>query len=101
MLDDGVGALSPELQPFGRQAVQAAGKLWSGPLERHGVRRIRLVSLARTPSAAEGGAPTACEDLVGQVRAYTFFAIPYSEVRTVCDSGVVVYRAFPPYRRGR
>jgi hypothetical protein len=101
MLDDGVGALSPELRPFGRQAVQVAGKLLSGPLERHGVRRIRLVSLARTPSSAEGGAPAACEDLVGQVRAYTFFAIPYSEVRTVCDSGVVVYRAFPLYRRGR
>jgi hypothetical protein len=28
------------------------------------------------------------------VRAYTYFGIPYSEVRTTCDRGVVEYRVF-------
>ena len=27
-----------------------------------------------------------------RVRAYTYFAIPYSEVRTLCETGTVEYR---------
>ena len=102
MIDDGVAALPPELRPYGRHAMKIAGGLWNGPLERHGVRRIRLVSVDRTsvPNDSAGGA-TGCAGFAARVRAYTFFAIPYSEVRTVCDSGVVEYRVLRPRRSGQ
>jgi hypothetical protein len=41
-----------------------------------------------------GAAEPHCRGLSARVRAYTYFAIPYSEVRTVCDAGVVEYRVF-------
>lgn len=102
MLDDGVAALPPELRPYGHHAVKIAGGLWNGPLERHGVRRIRLVSVDRTAVRLDStGGVTWCTGYAARVRAYTFFAIPYSEVRTVCDSGVVEYRVFRSRRSGQ
>ena len=61
------------------------------------VRMARVVSVDRTdePAAAE------CDGLSARVRAYTYFAIPYSEVRTLCDSGVVEYRVFRRKKRAR
>ena len=40
-----------------------------------------------------------CGGMSARVRAYTFFAIPYSDVRTVCDRGVMEYRVFRRWNR--
>jgi hypothetical protein len=88
LLDDGLTNVSPELRPYSMQATTIARALWSGPIERHSVRHVRLVSIERVP----GGGGERCGGLRARVRAYTFFAIPYSEVRTSCDTGVVEYR---------
>jgi hypothetical protein len=77
------------LRPYGVEALTVARALWAGPLERYGVvRGVRVVSVERLAEA--GTAP--CGGLSARVRAYTYFAIPYSEVRTVCDRGTVEYR---------
>ena len=86
------------------QAMVAAMPLWDHPLERLGVvRALRVMHLERdTPVAATPAgaapprpdAPRACEAGVAIVRAYTFFAIPYSEARVACGIGVIEYRVF-------
>ena len=77
------------------QARATALALWDTPIERTGlVRLVRVVSVDSVRSADAG----ACGGKSARVRAYTFFAIPYSEVRTVCDSGVVEYRVFRRHR---
>ena len=73
--------------------------LWNGPIERLGfVRMVRVISVDTLPRATLAGVPepAGCEGgrLGARVRAYTYFAIPYSEVRTVCDTGHVEYRVF-------
>lgn len=95
LIDDGLRAIPLDLQPYGAQALVTARAAWGGPIERHGVRRVRLVSVERLPDASAAR----CGGLSARVRAYTFFAIPYSEVRTVCDRGTVEYRGLP--RRAR
>ncbi len=93
LIDDGIAALPEGLRPYGAEARQTAMALWNGPIERHGVvRRVRVVSVYPHDADASGCAMGA------RVRAYTYFAIPYSEVRTACGSGVVEYRVF---RRAR
>jgi hypothetical protein len=52
------------------------------------------MSVQRMPE----GAGTRCGGLGARVRAYTYFGVPYSEARMVCDSGTVEYRVFR--RRG-
>jgi hypothetical protein len=95
LIDDGVAQLPLAMQPYGVQARETARALWNGPIERHGVvRKVRVVSVFPT-SATEG---TAGCRFGARVRAYTYFAIPYSEVRTECGRGVVEYRVFR--RRG-
>jgi len=47
-------------------------------------------------TAASGGEPCV---LGAHVRAYTYFAIPYSDVRTRCDRGVIEYHVFRPRTR--
>lgn len=96
IIDDGVGALPSELRPYGREAKASAARLWNGPIERHGViRRLRVVSVRRMPAAhATSAVARRCGGLEARVRAYTYFAVPYSEARVVCDSGVVEYRVF-------
>jgi hypothetical protein len=92
LIRDGIADLPQSFQPYGEEAKQTALALWNGPIERHGiVRGVRVVSVERV---ADAGAAATCNGLGARVRAYTYFAIPYSEVRTVCDTGVVEYRVF-------
>lgn len=91
LVDDGLSAVPRELQPYGAEAIRTARALWAGPIDRHGVRGVRVMSVERLA----GGSAARCGGLTARVRAYTFFAIPYSEVRTVCDRGIVQYRVLP------
>jgi hypothetical protein len=94
IIDDGVAALPSELRPYARDAQRSAATLWNGPIERYGVvRKLRVVSVQRVPEGA-----SRCGGLGARVRAYTYFGVPYSEARLVCDSGTVEYRVFR--RRG-
>ena len=91
LLDDGIAQLPVAMQPYGAEARETAKALWNGPIERHGVvRKVRVVSVFPT---GDSDATTGCR-LGARVRAYTYFAIPYSEVRTECGRGVVEYRVF-------
>jgi len=110
LVSDGIAQLPTPLQAYGLEAKRTALTLWSGPLERHGlVRSVRVMSVHVDDSPAGGGGGTAlatvasaagapdadrCDGHVAVVRAYTYFAIPYSEARTRCGSGVVEYRVF-------
>ena len=92
LIRDGIAELPEAFQPYGEEAKQTALGLWNGPIERRGlVRTVRVVSVERV---ADAEAAERCSGLGARVRAYTYFAIPYSEVRTVCDSGIVEYRVF-------
>jgi len=92
LIDDGIASISPERREYATAAKQAAVLLWNGPIERHGfVRAVRVMRVDSLPSST-------CAGYGARVRAYTYFAIPYSEVQTTCDSGVVLYRVFK--RRG-
>jgi hypothetical protein len=91
LIDDGIEHIPVAMQPYANQARATALSLWDGPIERRTlVRLVRVVSVDSTSGEAPGG----CDGMSARVRAYTYFAIPYSEVRTVCDSGVVEYRVF-------
>jgi hypothetical protein len=101
LIDDGIDALPLASRVYAEEARQTAMGLWNGPIERHGfVRMVRVMSVDTLPHAtlAAAGVQGAgrCESgrLGARVRAYTYFAIPYSEVRTVCDTGHVEYRVF-------
>ena len=90
LIDDGIAQLPAAQQAYGQEAKQTALGLWDGPIERRGlVRTVRVMSVESTATAARG-----CGGLSARVRAYTYFALPYSDVRTVCDTGVVEYRVF-------
>ena len=91
VIDDGVEHIPASMQPYANQARATALALWDGPIERRTL--VRLVRVVSVDSTA-GEAPARCGGKSARVRAYTFFAIPYSEVRTVCDTGVVEYRVF-------
>ena len=87
LIDDGDSHLPLATQPYAEEVKVIALGLWSGRIERHGlVRSIRVMSV--------DGGPTACGGPSARTRAYTCFAIPYSEVRTMCDASVVEYRVF-------
>ena len=91
LIDDSVDHIPASMQSYATQARATALALWNRPMERTGlVQLVRVVSVDSTRSASADG----CGGKSARVRAYTFFAIPYSEVRTVCDSGVVEYRVF-------
>lgn len=91
VIDEGVGHIPLSMQPYATQARATALALWNRPIERKTlVRSVRVVSVDST----RGAMSTSCDGKSARVRAYTFFAIPYSEVRTMCDSGVVEYRVF-------
>lgn len=91
MLDDGIEHIPLAMQPYANEARATALALWNGPIERRTlVRLVRVMSVDSTQSAGSGE----CGGKSARVRAYTFFAIPYSDVRTVCDRGVVEYRVF-------
>jgi hypothetical protein len=92
-IDDGIAALPEDSRPYAAEAKLAAAGLWNGPIERYGVvRTVRVLSVARDP-----GAPVdaeRCGGYTARVRAYTYFGVPYSEARMVCDRGTVEYRVF-------
>jgi hypothetical protein len=95
LLNDGLDHIPVPMQPYATQARATAVALWDNPIERSGlVRLVRVVSVDTERGVAADG----CGGKRARVRAYTFFAIPYSEVRTVCDSGVVEYRMFRRHR---
>lgn len=92
LIDDGIASITSDRREYAVAAKQTAVQLWNGPIERHGVvRAVRVMRVDSLPSSVCGG-------YGARVRAYTYFAIPYSEVQTTCDSGVVLYRVFK--RRG-
>lgn len=104
LLDDGIAALPAHERAYGAEARRMAMGMWNGPIERHGVVRMVKVMSVDTlphpalatvaPTGAAAGARCDGARLAARVRAYTYFAIPYSEVRTVCDTGEVEYRVF-------
>lgn len=94
VIDDGLDHIPAAMQPYATQARATALSLWDNPIERTGlVRLVRVVSV----DSVRGGDNGSCGKSA-RVRAYTFFAIPYSEVKTVCDSGIVEYRVFRRHR---
>jgi hypothetical protein len=102
VITDGLDELPAEQRRYAAQSLETARGLWDGPLERLGlVRAVRVMSVgpattlppdvrARVGPGEESG----CAGLTARVRAYTYFAIPYSEVRTICESAFVDYRIF-------
>ena len=102
VIGDGLDLVPPDARAYAQQAKVTALGLWSHPIERLGiVQAIRVVRIDSVPSqsalTSKGAAasPTAhCNGRSATVRAYTYFAIPYSEARTACDTGVVQYRVF-------
>ena len=105
LIEDGIAELPAPHRAYGERAKQTAIGLWNGPIERHGfVRTVRVMSVGEAAAGDPlrghpGAAAPHCEGLSARVRAYTYFAIPYSEVRTVCDTGVVEYRVFRRRKR--
>lgn len=97
VVGDGLDLVPTEARLYAQQAKVTALGLWNHPLERLGV--VRALRVMKVDSVASGAAQGAkgCQGKRVTVRAYTFFAIPYSEARTTCDTGVVEYRLF----RGR
>lgn len=90
LVSDGIAELPPEWRAYGDSARTTAIALWSGPVERRGL--IRLVRVMSVQNAPHPSMPSGCDGRSARVRAYTYFAIPYSEVRTFCDTGIVEYR---------
>ena len=95
VIDDGFDHIPLSMQPYAAQARATALALWNRPIERTTL--VRLVRVMSVDSASREYSGR-CGGKSARVRAYTFFAIPYSDVRTVCDSGVVEYRVFRPRR---
>ena len=91
LIDDGLDHIPATMQPYANQARATALALWNRPIERTGI--VRLVRVVSVDTVASGD-PGDCGGKTARVRAYTFFAIPYSEVRTICDRGIVEYRVF-------
>lgn len=92
VVGDGISHLPPADRAYAVEAKRTALALWSGPIERHAlVRTVRVMSVDSQATLASNG----CGGFRARVRAYTYFAIPYSEVQTVCDHGTVEYRVFP------
>ncbi|MFL5579412.1 MAG: hypothetical protein ACJ8AO_03490 [Gemmatimonadaceae bacterium] len=94
VVKDGVDEQPAARRAYAESALHTARRLWNHPVERFGlVQALRVTSVDSVPGASPG-----CGALGARVKAYMYFAIPYSEVRTVCDTGVVEYRVFR--RRG-
>ena len=92
-IDDGLAALPAGSRAYGAEARQTALGLWNGRIERLGfVRAVRVMSVDTLPPAER--AECSERPLGARVRAYSYFAIPYSEVRMRCGGGVVEYRVF-------
>lgn len=91
VFDDGLEHIPLSMQPYASEARATAVALWDGPIERRTL--VQMVRVIRVDST-NGARAIRCSGMSATVRAYTYFAIPYSEVQTVCDTGVVQYRMF-------
>jgi hypothetical protein len=108
MIDDGITLLPVAEQAYALQAKTMAMELWDHPLERFGgvVRALRVIKVDSTasfalespPSSNRSGGAEPCQGVEATVRAYTYFAIPYSEALIGCGSGVVQCRVFRRWR---
>ena len=100
LIADGVSELPTSHQAYGAASLATARALYDTPVERYGrvVQRVRVMSVEPTASHAGGTTDAGC-GVGARVRAYTYFAIPYSEVRTRCARGVIEYRVFRPRAR--
>lgn len=99
LIGDGLDGVPHTSRAYAAQAKVAALSLWDHPLERLGlVQALRVVVDGDDGHAAPVRPPrVGCAGRSATVRAYTYFAIPYSQARMVCDSGVVEYRLFRRY----
>lgn len=97
LIADGVSELPREHRTYGTAALATAGALFDTRVERYMrvVQRVRVVSVDGVAPDGRTGAGAGCT-IGAHLRAYTYFAIPYSEVRTRCDRGVIEYRVFRP-----
>ena len=103
--------LAGDLGPLGEEVSLAAGSaLWhEGDSGDHAVFLLegtlevtheppegeRLVLRTMYPGAVVGEmAALDGQNRSATVRAYTYFAIPYSQARMTCESGVIEYRVF-------
>lgn len=89
IIEDGIDDLPPERRAYAKEASVIARGLWTNPIERYGM--VRAVRVLRVDSIT-GGVP--CVGMAARVKAYTYFAIPYSEALIRCDGGRVLYRMF-------
>ena len=97
LIGDGLDQLPPEQQAYGSAAIATARGLFDTRAERYMriVQRVRVVSVDGVPADGPDGTGAGCT-VGARLRAYTYFAIPYSEVRTRCDRGTIEYRVFRP-----
>lgn len=102
LVTDGVAELPGPHRAYGTAALATAGALFDTRVERFGrvVQRVRVMSVDSVPPLASATGAVAPCALEARLRAYTYFAIPYSEVRTRCERGVIEYRVFRPAGRG-
>lgn len=103
VIGDGLDQIPVASRAYAEEAKLTAMSLWDHPLERLGIVRAlrvtRVDSIApasgMSDSATRTGATTdQCRARSATVVAYTYFAIPYSQARTACKTGVVEYRVF-------
>jgi hypothetical protein len=102
VIGDGLDRIPLASRAYAEEAKLTAMTLWDHPLERLGiVRALRvtrvdsIVAERDSLSAKSASESTAgCRSRSATVVAYTYFAIPYSQARTACNTGVVEYRVF-------
>lgn len=103
VIGDGIAHLPLAQQAYALEAKAIAMPLWDHPIERFGivralcVMRVDSIPVVAPPLVGAGvwkAEPASCRGMGATVRAYTFFAIPYSEARLGCGTGVVEYRVF-------
>jgi hypothetical protein len=111
LLTDGVAELPLSHRAHGAASLATARSLFDTPLERVGgvIQAVRVVSVDTVARPEDAAGPRIAAvalargtdgcALRAHVRAYTYFAIPYSEVRTRCADGVIEYRVFRPKGR--
>lgn len=92
LIDDGVEAQPDSLRAYARSAKDIAFKVFTNPIERVGiVQDVRVMDITRVAADSTD----ACGGLRARVRVYSYFNLPYSEVRTTCAQGVIAYRLIP------
>ncbi len=103
VIGDGLDRIPAASRAYAEEAKLTAMTLWDHPLERLGiVRALRVTRVDSTTAVesdsvsirGEAGSNAGCRSRSATVVAYTYFAIPYSQARTACNTGVVEYRLF-------